>query len=203
MFECPGVPLLQGWWRYFNKIIQNLQPRPQRKYTYINLDRSLCALQEVCSYTPSDETIWKSIPSVTLQCLTREFLWKCIHNTFRVGDFWYHIDTLEIKRRCHVCGVLETLEHIALECDTPGQKIDLGPNAWNLVQEIWPLPGNELGLFLSCNLVKFKIVKGIILPEKGRLFAILVSIAWHQIWNLRITRVITSPGRTISTTEIF
>lgn len=56
-----------------------------------------------------------------------EFYWKCIHNTFRVGDFWTHIDTLEIQRRCHACGVPETLEHIALECEAPGQIL-----IWNL-----------------------------------------------------------------------
>jgi hypothetical protein len=120
-----------------------------------------------------------------------------------VGDFWYHIDTLELQGRCHVCGVPETLEHIALECDAPGQKL-----IWDLTREIWSkkydrFPEMSWGLVLGCNLVKFKTVKGVILPEKGRLFAILVSIAWHQIWNLRTTRVITSPGKIISTTENF
>ncbi|KAJ7886963.1 hypothetical protein B0H13DRAFT_1627674, partial [Mycena leptocephala] len=65
---------------------------------------------------PSDEMIWKSVRSVTLQRLTREFFWKCIHNTFRVGEFWSHVDTLEMRGQCHVCDVPETLEHIALDC---------------------------------------------------------------------------------------
>jgi hypothetical protein len=48
---------------------------------------------------------------------------------------------------------------------------------------------------LGCNLVRFKSDKGAVLPEKGRLFAILVSVAWHLIWNLRQGRVIEDPDR--------
>jgi hypothetical protein len=55
---------------------------------------------------------------------------------------------------------------------------------------------------LGCNLVRFKSDKGVVLTEKGRLFAILVSVAWHTIWNLRHARVIENPGRTQTTTEI-
>jgi len=40
-------------------------------------------------------------------------------------------------------------------------------------------------------------------PEKGRLFAILVSVAWHLIWKLRRIRVIENPDITLSTTEIY
>jgi hypothetical protein len=121
------VLLSKGSQRYFHKVIRMLQPRHQRKTTFVNLDRIRCLVQDICGYTPSDETIWRSIHSVTLQRLTCEFLWKCKHNTFRVGDFWYHIETLEIYGRCHAFGVPETLEHIALECDASGQKLIWGP----------------------------------------------------------------------------
>jgi hypothetical protein len=50
-------------------------------------------------------------------------------------------------------------------------------------------------LVLGCNLVKFYTPSGKILPEKGRLFAILVSVAWHEIWRLRVDRVLTHPGK--------
>jgi hypothetical protein len=91
---------------------------------------------------------------------------------FWVGDFWYHIDTLQIRGRCHACGVPEKLEYIALECDATGQKL-----IWNLTDQLWSkkyehLPVINWGLILGCNLVKFKTDKGVVLPEKGRLFAI-------------------------------
>jgi hypothetical protein len=49
------------------------------------------------------------------------------------------------------------------------------------------------GLILGCNVVRFKSGKGMVQPEKGRLFAILVSVAWHLIWGLGVTRVIKAP----------
>jgi hypothetical protein len=202
MFENPGIPLAQGSQRLFTKIIRKLRPKPQRKYTFVNLDRIRCSIQEASGYTPSDEMIWKSIRSVTLQRLTREFLWKCIHNTFRVGDFWLHTETLTMRGECQTCRVPETLEHIALDCDAPGQRL-----IWNLTKQLWlkkyrQWPTLNWGLVLGCNLVKFKSDKGIVLPEKGRLFAILVSVAWHVIWNLRHGRVIDNPDRTQTASEI-
>jgi hypothetical protein len=94
-------------------------------------------------------------------------------------------------------------EHIALEYNAPGQKL-----IWDLTREVWSkkygrFPVMNWGLLLGCNIVKFRTVKGAILSEMERLFAILVSVAWHQICNLRTTRVITLPGREISKTENF
>jgi ribonuclease HI len=57
-------------------------------------------------------------------------------------------------------------------------------------------------LILGCNLAKFRSGKGAILPEKGRPFAILVSVAWHLIWNLQRGRVIEDPDRIQSTLGI-
>ncbi|KAJ7702672.1 hypothetical protein B0H17DRAFT_923091, partial [Mycena rosella] len=51
-------------------------------------------------------------------------------------------------------------------------------------------PTLSWGLILGCNLARFKSNKGILIREKGRLFAIIVSAAWHLIWKLRVNRVI-------------
>ncbi|KAJ7267563.1 hypothetical protein B0H12DRAFT_994789, partial [Mycena haematopus] len=114
------------------KAIKKLELKPHRNTTFVNLDRVRCSVEELSGYTPSDEAIWKSIRSVTLQRLHREFLWKCIHNTFRVGDFWLNINTMESRHECHTCGVSESLEHIALECKVSGQQ-----TIWDLTQQLW------------------------------------------------------------------
>lgn len=75
MFECLGVLLSQGSQRFFTRVIRMLRPKPHRKSTFINLDQIPCSVQEISKYTPSDETIWRSIRSVTLQRLTREFFY--------------------------------------------------------------------------------------------------------------------------------
>jgi hypothetical protein len=195
MFSCPGIPIYGGSQRLFTKIINSLTMIPHRKSTFVNLERIRCAVKECSNITPTDEMIWKGIRSSTFQRLTREFYWKCIHNIFRVGDFWNHIQNSEIFGRCHICEVPETLEHIALECRAPEQKL-----IWNLTRQLWSKkylnwPKLNWGLVLGCNLVKFYTPSGKILPEKGRLFAILVSVAWHEIWRLRVDRVLTHPGK--------
>jgi hypothetical protein len=71
------------------KVIQKLFHRPHRKATFLKLGCTRCSVAEQSSgYTPSDESIWRSVRSTNLQRLTREFFWKCIQNTSRVGDFW-------------------------------------------------------------------------------------------------------------------
>ncbi|KAJ7237092.1 hypothetical protein C8J57DRAFT_1087777, partial [Mycena rebaudengoi] len=88
------------------------------------------------------------------------------------------------------------------EYEVPGQKI-----IWNLTRQLWAkkftsMPSLSWGLVLGCNLVKFKSDKGVIHPAKGRLFAILVSVAWHLIWNLRCSRVIATSDRIPTTAQI-
>jgi hypothetical protein len=186
MFDCPGILISQGSQRSFTKIIWILRPKPHRKSSFINLDRIRYSVQDVCNYTPSDD-IWKSIRSATFQRLTREFFWKCIHNTFRVGDFWSHIETLEIYGRCHACGVPETLEHIALECDASGQKL-----IWDLTRQLWykkyyPWPTlSWVWLILGCNLVRFKSHKGGHHPAEGE--TICYSRLGCMAYNMEFAR---------------
>ncbi|KAJ7721206.1 hypothetical protein B0H16DRAFT_1335464, partial [Mycena metata] len=178
------------------------RPKPYHKSTFINLDRTRCAIEKVSGYTPSDEMIWKSIRSTTLHRLSREFLWKCMHNAFMVGDFWLHIDTMDIRGRCHTCLVPESLEHIALECNAHGQSIiwDLTRELWSMKYDDWPIL--NWGLLLGCNLVKFESPRGKPQREKGRLFTILISIAWHLIWSLRVSRVIRNPDMILNRTSV-
>ncbi|KAJ6567971.1 hypothetical protein DFH09DRAFT_918245, partial [Mycena vulgaris] len=78
---------------------------------------------------------------------------------------------------------------------------------WSLPQQRWSKRYNDWpvlnwGLILGSNLVGFKSIEGAILPEKGRLFAILISTAWHLIWKLRVNRVITNPDTMLSVSNI-
>jgi hypothetical protein len=123
MFELPGIPLAHRSQRQFTKIIRKREPKPMRRSTFVNLDQIRCSVEEVSDCMPTDETIWKSIQSGTLQRLTREFYWKCIHNTFRVGDFWL----CPFAQNVRLARSPNTLEHIALEYNHPGQRL-----VWNL-----------------------------------------------------------------------
>ncbi|KAJ7195055.1 hypothetical protein GGX14DRAFT_377294, partial [Mycena pura] len=192
----------QGSQQLFTKILKGRRPQPFRKATFINLDRIRCSVHELSQYTPTDEMIWKFIRSTNLRRLHRELFWKSIHNIFRVGDFWTHIENLETIVVCPTCAVPESLEHIAMECDASGAKLiwQLTEKLWSMKYSNWPIL--SWGLILGCNLVKFKHSNGKIIPAMGRLFAILVSTAWHTIWNIRNDKVLKNPHRNITDVEI-
>ncbi|KAJ6490931.1 hypothetical protein C8R45DRAFT_825988, partial [Mycena sanguinolenta] len=139
-------------------------------------------------YIPEDKDIWMSIRSTVIRRVTRNFLWKCIHDIFRIGHFWNHIENSEIIGQCPHCKVDETMEHIMLDCAAPGQR-----QIWMLCVKLWELKHNKWprlnwGVLLGCNLLKFKSAKRKLLHSKCRLFAILVSSSMHLIWHLRNER---------------
>lgn len=202
-FNCSGIQLSTGSQRSFTKIIKKLKTITKRKTTQTNLARIQAAVEELCKIKPSEPEIWTSIRSTTLQRLSREFYWKCIHGTFRVGTYWDHIPQFEHFGICTTCQVPDTLEHMALECYAPGQSL-----IWRWTSQLWSRkysdwPAINWGLILGCKLVRFRSSKGKILHAKGRLFSILVSVAWHEIWRLRVDRVITNPGKIHTEVEIF
>ncbi|KAF8133558.1 hypothetical protein K438DRAFT_1641242 [Mycena galopus ATCC 62051] len=100
MYNCPGILLCSGTQRSFTKIINCLKGAPHRKHTEMNLDRIRCRIKEESGYTPEDEEIWKSLRSPDIRRITRSFLWKCMHDIFRIGHFWNHIPNSEIFGQC-------------------------------------------------------------------------------------------------------
>ncbi|KAK7008287.1 hypothetical protein R3P38DRAFT_3592218 [Favolaschia claudopus] len=200
MFSPPGILLNQGTQRRFTKIIASLRTPSERKTTFTNLERTRCCLTETFEFSPSNEAIWKSLTSTNINRLTRNFLWKCMHETYRLGAFWDHVPHLEHFGLCIECKTPESMEHIMLECDARGQKL-----IWNLAERLWRLrytdwPTLSWGLLLGCSLARFKI-HGKIQRGKNRFFTIIVSTSIKLIWSLRNERVF--EGKTQpSTTEI-
>ncbi|KAJ7320915.1 hypothetical protein DFH08DRAFT_713621, partial [Mycena albidolilacea] len=80
---------------------------------------------------------------------------------------------------------------------------------WALCARLWGhkygflnWPRLYWGLLLGCNLVRFKSPKGQLMPQKQRLFTILVSTSMHLIWRLRNKRHFENSEQTITSTEI-
>ncbi|KAJ6503810.1 hypothetical protein C8R45DRAFT_818102 [Mycena sanguinolenta] len=134
MFNCSGILLCDGTQRSFTKIINYLKTKSHRKHMETNLDRIRCCIEEESGYIPEDKDIWMSIRSTVIQRVTRNFLWKCIHDIFPIGHFWNHIENSEILGQCPHCKVDETMEHIMLDCASPGQH-----QIWMLCAKLWEL----------------------------------------------------------------
>jgi hypothetical protein len=43
----------------------------------------------------TDETIWKGLRSSALRIRTRQFLYKAMHGTQKIGNYWNHIPGYE------------------------------------------------------------------------------------------------------------
>ncbi|KAJ7039976.1 hypothetical protein C8F04DRAFT_948886, partial [Mycena alexandri] len=50
------------------------------------------------------------------------FLYKSMHRAHHIGKYWLHIPQNEERATCTYCpGVMESLDHILLKCQSPGQ----------------------------------------------------------------------------------
>ncbi|PPQ86386.1 hypothetical protein CVT26_004754, partial [Gymnopilus dilepis] len=161
-----------------------------RRPTLINLDITRHAVKEHFTGSfPSDSEIWKSIRSKNFSQKARAFLWKAMHNAYRIGSYWRHIPNYEQRQDCHVCGTEDNMSHILTECRASGQEV-----IWQLTEELWKkrgLPWSKptLGMILGCGLASFRATdrRKKILHGANRLFAILVSESAHLAWKISRT----------------
>ncbi|KAF8236095.1 hypothetical protein L208DRAFT_1059690, partial [Tricholoma matsutake] len=104
-------------WKLANK------PRQQ---TEIQLATTTYTVQDLTGETPTPDKIWSAIHKRDLSKQIRNYLWKNLHNTYKIGSFWSRIPNMEHRDRCILCGESESMEHITIEC----------PNS-NAISIIW------------------------------------------------------------------
>jgi len=176
--------------------IQKINNPLPRRTSEINVGRVQACAAETYGTAPTPESVWKK---------TREFLWKCMHDAFKIGKFWSRIENYEQRGICSKCESEESMEHILTECSAPGRE-----QIWSLANELWrkrsasDLP-SEYGAILGSCLSGFKKANG--KPDKGlnRLFRIIMSESVYMIWKLRCERAIAwcdDPTRVHSPHEI-
>jgi hypothetical protein len=130
-----------------------------------------------------------------------EALFKTIHEVYRIGAFWSHIQARAPREFCTTCGSTESMEHILIDCRSqPVRQI------WNLAKNIWPhrdipWPEISLGTILGCGCLSAHQTANpreinrdqrpnALLKGATRLLQILISESAHLIWVLRCERVI-------------
>jgi len=75
----------------FYKAIKRRKCPPPRQGTTTNLGRIQACAESYYGVAPPIESIWKSTRHKDLTKKSREFLWKCIHDAFKIGKFWSKI----------------------------------------------------------------------------------------------------------------
>ncbi|KAJ7620573.1 RnaseH-domain-containing protein [Mycena polygramma] len=137
---------------------------------------------------PPARKIWRSTFDKDISRSIRFFLWMLIHNGYKVGKYWDHVNNNQHRGRCTRCGVHESMEHILTKCDEPGQK-----EIWDLASEMWRMKtGKDLRPTIG------QIMAGGVTncgdPGKTRLYKILITESAHLIWRFRNERVIQQTG---------
>ncbi|KAJ7018275.1 ribonuclease H-like protein [Mycena alexandri] len=204
-YNLDGIKLSSGTQSIFYQAIKAMRTKPDRMKTTIMLDITQHAARDLSGRTPTDGDIWRSVRNKDISRTTRDFMWRCLHQAYKVGPYWSDIPTFEHWGTCRHCQVEESMEHILLECDAPGQEV-----LWKLAQRLWELKGFQwpvmnYGRIFAGGLVD--VQNGAGKSDKGanRLFRILISETAHLIWKLRCTRVIernSNPARYYSEAEI-
>ena len=174
---------------FYRAVLRLKRPQPRRS-SEINVGRVQACAAEAYETAPTPESVWKSTRNKDLTKKTREFLWKCLHDAFKIGKFWTRIENYEQRGICSHCETEESMEHILTECSAPGRE-----QIWSLANELWKrrsdtdLPSNY-GALLGCCLSGFKKANG--KPDKGlnRLLRIILSESMYMIWKLRCERTI-------------
>ncbi|KAJ7676571.1 hypothetical protein DFH06DRAFT_976497, partial [Mycena polygramma] len=189
-YNLQGVHLASASQAILYKAIRQSKPKPDRLKTTIMLDMTRYAVQELTGRLPSDKEIWLSIRDKDITRTIRDFMWMCLHQAYKCGEHWINATGFEQRAPCVHCHVDETMEHILLECNAPGQS-----TVWKLCEELWnkkhgQFPTLKIGTILGCGIAEFKDRKGVIDKETGRLFKILISESAYLIWLLRCERVI-------------
>ncbi|KAH9849699.1 RnaseH-domain-containing protein, partial [Lenzites betulinus] len=142
---------------------------------------------------PPVTALWRAIRGQDVRRRTRDLWWKAIHGALRIGKYWETIPGYEHRAVCGKCNVLESLEHILLECDEPGQRIAWGLAEWILRRKGICLPPWSIGMILGIVCLDKDASGNKMPPATCRFARIVVTETVHMIWKLRCRRVI-DPG---------
>jgi len=98
----------------------------------------------------TNKTLWKGLRNRSIRQKIRQFLFKAMHGTQKVGSYWTHINDMEYRSQCAHCDTTESMEHILLHCQRPPTQ-----TIWQLARELWPYAANlwpqlSLGTLLGC-----------------------------------------------------
>ena len=151
----------------------------------------------------NNKSIWEKVRNVEIQQLIQNFLYHALHHSLRIRDYWDNIPTYKHCTCCSLCqDQTETLEHILLECNSPGRSA-----LWQLAADCWPseLPPWScitIGTILGYSSLSTTTQQRPNTATLGtsHLLHILISETAHLIWVLHCERAI--GGKTTTTQAI-
>lgn len=115
-----------------------------------NIQQMREGIKRITGSEENDATIWLSTRKSPIHPKIRQFLFKTMHEVFKISEFWNHIPDVAERSQCVTCGTTEMMGHILTHC-----RSSLNRTIWDLATTTWPhqdlpWPGNDLGTILGC-----------------------------------------------------
>ncbi len=156
-----------------------------RRDTNHNVVLALTAAGERCGIEVTKEQLWASIRRKEFNRPARFFMWMLLHDGYTVGRHWKHISSCEDRIECQMCGTEESMDHILMGCDAPGQR-----EIWGLAQQIWRQKTKTdltimKGIIMSCGVRPPSSHRSQTKWGTERFHQILISESTHLIWKMR------------------
>ncbi|KAH9035247.1 hypothetical protein EDB85DRAFT_1863329, partial [Lactarius pseudohatsudake] len=214
-FDLQGAKLATITQAIAYKGIQENITKAPRRTTMTNLEMVRNDLRDQTGTLETNESIWKNIRKIPVRLKIREFFYKTLHGTQKIGRYWNNIPNYEERSICQTCGEDESMNHILTKCNHETRL-----TLWRNARELWPYeeetwPEISLGTIIGCNLLKVKTT-----PESAnrrgqrqiqtiktynpgatRLLKIIISETAYLTWTLRCERIIQGKEHTTRATE--
>ena len=75
--------------------IKSLRKAKTRDGTLVNVGRTQAGVEDQFQLCPSPRAIWKAIRSKDVSRNVQDYLWKNMHNAYKLGKFWDNIPGFE------------------------------------------------------------------------------------------------------------
>ncbi|KJA22319.1 hypothetical protein HYPSUDRAFT_186477 [Hypholoma sublateritium FD-334 SS-4] len=190
--EFIGLTQAQLYRGIREKLEKLLKPR---RGAVVWLDIIRWAVKEKTETFPTDRTIWRAIRHPDIDRKVRAYLYKTIHNTNKVGEYWEKIPGFEGRAKCPQCdNRIESVEHIMTECTGTGQQ-----TIWKLADDLLTkknidIKNQSIGGILGCALPQFKLATGRPNKALNRLYTIIMTESLYLIWIIRCEWIIENMG---------
>jgi hypothetical protein len=200
-FNLQGVKLSTITQAIAYRGICNQTPWQERPSTEQNLQQIKLDLLNLNKTKETSENIWKDIRRPLFHPKVQQFLFKAIHDAFKIGKYWGNIPDCEYRQWCASCHTMETMQHILVDCESAPVRL-----IWELVKTHWPYtccpwPNPSLGTILGCGSLALpntdedlrqrdKTTKRIGKKGPNRFMQILILDSAYLIWVMRCERAI-------------
>ncbi len=189
-FLHTGVRLCTVTQRLAYAAVRREKETDQRPTSARMIETARAALSDDYGVNIPEAKVWKGIRDKDIPRKMKDFLWKLAHGAQRVGRYWQNIAGYEQRATCETCGTEDSMDHILLECEAPGQE-----TIWKMVKSAIRLTGVDIprvsvGTIIGAPSITLKRADGKIAKGPTRLARILIVEAAHMIWRLRCERVI-------------